>query len=250
VAEQERTLKEAEFALKQAFAFCPYSPEAVYRYTSLLATPQLQDDPKVRAQRLEDAERVVETCLRFDRENLSMQQLLNQVRTMRQAGGAGPVPPRPQQRVIELEIQHQANPSNGPLAFELASLYLHLRRTNEAFAVFDRLTGQPGVDANALLSVAQVYAQLGQGPRLEATLLALTTTTPESPEAWYDLASTQAILGKSKEALDHLQRAVELSQQRRATTTTAPDLRITASASPAFASLKALPEFQALVATN
>src|SRR5438270_2018234 len=33
---QRRALKEAEFAFKQAYAFCPYSPEAVFRYINLL----------------------------------------------------------------------------------------------------------------------------------------------------------------------------------------------------------------------
>jgi len=33
---QQRMIKEAEFAFKQAFAFCPYSPEAVFRYVNLL----------------------------------------------------------------------------------------------------------------------------------------------------------------------------------------------------------------------
>ena len=36
--ENQRTLKEAEFALKQAFAFCPYSPEAVFKYVSFLVS--------------------------------------------------------------------------------------------------------------------------------------------------------------------------------------------------------------------
>ena len=37
-AERDRMIKEADFALRQAFAYCPYSPEAVFRYVNLLAT--------------------------------------------------------------------------------------------------------------------------------------------------------------------------------------------------------------------
>jgi hypothetical protein len=33
--EQKRVIKEADFAYKQAFAFCPSSPEAVIRYNQL-----------------------------------------------------------------------------------------------------------------------------------------------------------------------------------------------------------------------
>lgn len=35
-AEKERMTREADFALRQAWALCPYSPEAVYRYVDLL----------------------------------------------------------------------------------------------------------------------------------------------------------------------------------------------------------------------
>ena len=35
-AAYQRLLKEADFAFRQAFAFCPYSPEAVFRYCQLL----------------------------------------------------------------------------------------------------------------------------------------------------------------------------------------------------------------------
>src|SRR5438094_1954743 len=66
-AERERMFKEADFAFRQAFAFCPFSPEAVFRYTMLLAT----------VGRLEDAEQVIETALRFDRENLQLQSWAN-----------------------------------------------------------------------------------------------------------------------------------------------------------------------------
>ena len=37
-------IKEADFAFRQAFAFCPYSPEAVFRYVNLLLSLQRFDD--------------------------------------------------------------------------------------------------------------------------------------------------------------------------------------------------------------
>ena len=37
VEEENRLLREADYAFKQAVALCPYSPEAVYRYSNLLA---------------------------------------------------------------------------------------------------------------------------------------------------------------------------------------------------------------------
>jgi hypothetical protein len=35
-AEQDRMTQDADFAFRQAFALCPYSPEAVFRYVKLL----------------------------------------------------------------------------------------------------------------------------------------------------------------------------------------------------------------------
>ena len=34
--ERPRVMKEAEFAFKQAFAYCPYSPEAVFHFMEML----------------------------------------------------------------------------------------------------------------------------------------------------------------------------------------------------------------------
>jgi hypothetical protein len=43
-AEKERMRREADFAFRQAFAFCPGSAEAVFRYVSLLADQKRYDD--------------------------------------------------------------------------------------------------------------------------------------------------------------------------------------------------------------
>jgi len=50
-AETEALKKEADFAFKQAFAFCPYSPEAVYRYVNFLLNYNRLDDALIVAKR-------------------------------------------------------------------------------------------------------------------------------------------------------------------------------------------------------
>jgi len=55
-------LKEAEFALKQSFAFCPYSPEATFRYMELL----------LRLGRIGDAKLIAQTALKFDPYNQTL----------------------------------------------------------------------------------------------------------------------------------------------------------------------------------
>jgi hypothetical protein len=44
LAEQERLLKEADFAFRQAFVLCPASPVAVFRYTNLLLGQKRLDE--------------------------------------------------------------------------------------------------------------------------------------------------------------------------------------------------------------
>ena len=68
-AERQALIKEADFAFKQAFAFCPYSPEAVYRYINFLAMLNRIDDAIIAAQ----------TCLDFDPYNDQVADLVKQL---------------------------------------------------------------------------------------------------------------------------------------------------------------------------
>jgi hypothetical protein len=63
----QRMLKEAEFALKQSFAFCPYSPEATFRYMELL----------LRTGRVADAQLIARTSLKFDPNNGTLKNAIN-----------------------------------------------------------------------------------------------------------------------------------------------------------------------------
>ena len=94
-----------------------------------------------------------------------------------------------QQQIVQLEQQFRTNPRDGKVAFELASAYMQMRRTNAAFQILDQLIDSPQADANLLLSVASAYVYLQQGARLETVLEKLVKVSPDNPEAWYDLAS-------------------------------------------------------------
>src|ERR1041385_4579676 len=110
VAERQRMFKEADFAFRQAFAFCPFSPEAVSRYCYLLAN----------AQRLEDAERIAETALRFDRDNPFIQNLLNSIKGARQTQGQVTTQfTQAQQKLGQLDQQFRSNPGDARVAPEL-----------------------------------------------------------------------------------------------------------------------------------
>jgi hypothetical protein len=76
-AEVQRLLKEANFACLQAFAFSPWSSEAVSHYANLL----------LQTNRLDDALLVAETCLKLDPFNEPIRALANNLRTFKKQKG-------------------------------------------------------------------------------------------------------------------------------------------------------------------
>jgi hypothetical protein len=68
--EKDRMRTAADFAYRQAFALCPYSPEAIYGYVEFL----------VKYKRSDDAFLLMKTTLRFDPDNLQLHGLMNWVR--------------------------------------------------------------------------------------------------------------------------------------------------------------------------
>jgi hypothetical protein len=60
----------ADLAFRQAYALCPYSPEAIFRYTQLLMDLRRPDDAFL----------IIKTSLRLDPDNTQLQQLMQQVR--------------------------------------------------------------------------------------------------------------------------------------------------------------------------
>ena len=230
--EQQRMLKEADFAFRQAFAFCPFSPEAVFRYVNLLATQG----------RLDDALLISETCLKLDSENTNVAGLVAQLRDMRdrQKGSLTPA------QVQQLESDLRNNPTNLTTAFNLAVNYLHQGDTNGALRILDQLAVNPSSDATILLSVADAYSKLFQTSRLEPLFLRIVKVTPDSPEAWYDLAGIQTAMDKPAEAAKSLGQALLLSRQRVAKQPNARDLLKEALGDPRFVPLKNRPDFQAL----
>ena len=71
--EKQRMARAADFAFRQAFALCPYSPEAVFRYVNLL----------VDEGRKKDALLLVETAYRLDPGNGGFGNLISEVERMK-----------------------------------------------------------------------------------------------------------------------------------------------------------------------
>jgi hypothetical protein len=68
-ADRQALAKEADFAFRQAFVLCPYSPEAIFRYVQLL----------LQMQRFDDARLVAEAALKADPKNGQVQSLLDSI---------------------------------------------------------------------------------------------------------------------------------------------------------------------------
>ncbi len=245
-AENARCLKEAEFAFKQAFAFCPYSPEAVYKYVTLL----------VNLGRASDAEQVVRTSMKFDPDNPSMEALLqnitdllkNQPRPAASAAPGGPGVPPQVPPLAAAEAAFKADPMNLTNAFQLASLYFQLQRTNDGYRVLETLLANTNASSQTILSVANAYAQLGNAGGLERAFSRATAVMPDSPETWYDLSRVQATIGKVPAALASLRRSVELSNARLKTNPNAFNVSRDAITNSNFLSLRGNQDFLKTIA--
>jgi tetratricopeptide (TPR) repeat protein len=215
--DQQRMMKEADFAFKQAFAYCPYSPEAVFRYVNVLLS----------ANRIDDAIRIVQTCLKLDRFNTTVEGLLNELTRMK------------------------SNPRGGTTdaagAIAMVNQFLQEKKTNDALRVLDSIVASPMVDPATILQAAHLFATLGQAARLEATLIRLTRMLPDNPEAFYDLAYVQSAIGKTPAALESLREAIRLSKARKQKDPAAPDMAEMARTDARFEPLRAMPEFQAII---
>ncbi|MBX3746404.1 MAG: DUF2723 domain-containing protein [Verrucomicrobiae bacterium] len=273
--EQQRMIKEADFAFRQAFAFCPYSPEAVFRYAQILSM----------VGRIDDALLIANTALRLDPFSAAIVQLINDLERMQ---GSATQYALARQQFQQQEEMFRTNPANVANALALAQTYLDNQLVNQATQVFasvvaqlepgwrdaptnpttgsylaaaylqlrqpirakivlDQLIDLPGVDPNTLIAAAQTYAQLNDGERLERTLAKLVQAAPNSAEAWYDYAGVLATLQKPNDALPALAKALEISDTRRLTDPNANNLRTVASGDPRFAPLRSLPEWRRLV---
>jgi len=234
-AARDCVIKEADFAFKQAFAFCPYSPETVTRYATLLAS----------LGRVDDALLVAETSRQFDPESPFAASLVNQLRQMKE--GLSSLS-QLQGQIDILDAQYRTNTNNIQAAFNLVAAHLQLQQTNPAFSVLDEIAARPNADVGALLSVARAYVDIGQYARAEPSLQRLVMQMPDSPEIWYDLAGAQTALGKQAEAIQSLARSLQLSAVRLTSDPKASNLQALAITDSRFQTLRGIPEFQKLVA--
>ncbi len=216
-AERARVLKEAEFTFKQAFAFCPYSPEALFRYVQLLLSPGVG--------RLDDALLLANTCLKLDPYNTQVQSLIAQLEANRKA--SGPV------SIQSIFNQVQQLQTQGKM--EEADQLLNQILTSQT-------------DPTILFMTGELYVKMNRYAKGEEAMQKLVRVAPEPAENWYNLATIQAVQGKAADAAATLKKAFQLNEQQMKANPKAASLRDHIATDRNFDPIRATAEFHA--ATN
>jgi tetratricopeptide (TPR) repeat protein len=192
--------------------------------------------------------------MKFDPDNPSMEALLANISELLKAQPPRPaVPPTSAVAptaapLAAAEAVYKADPSNLTNAFQLASMYFSLQRSNEGYQVLDSLLANSNANSQTVLSVANAYSQLQNAAGLERAFGRATQIMPDSAETWYDYSRVQATIGKLPGSLSSLKRAVELSNARLKTNPAAFNVSKDAITNPSFAPLRANQDFLRTVA--
>jgi tetratricopeptide (TPR) repeat protein len=216
--EKSRVTKEAEFALKQAFAYCPYSPEAVFHLMELLLS----------ANRIDDALAVLKTCHSLDPYNDQINSWIDQLDKSKSGAGENQI------NQIFSQIQHAIDGKQNAAAGQM----------------LDQLLNYPMIDANSLMRVASMYLAIGDVVKSEQAIKKLTQMAPTASEPWYNLAAIQADQGETKEAIVSLKKALDLNAAELRENPAMINLRQHLYKNPAFAALRQTPDFKTAFPSN
>jgi tetratricopeptide (TPR) repeat protein len=208
--------KEAEFALKQAFAYCPYNLESVFHLMSLLLA----------VNRIDDALLILKTCHKLDPYNGQINDWIGQ-------------------------LERSKNPSNDngekiKQFFGQIQRAIDTKQTNAAAQMLDQLLHYPQVDSSMMLAVGAMYLRIGDLAKGGEAFQRLTQMTPGSSEAWYNLAVVQANRGETAAAVASLKKAIDLNTGEVRQNSKLINLREHLYQDPGFAGLRQTPEFKAV----
>ncbi|MEJ0089834.1 MAG: DUF2723 domain-containing protein [Limisphaerales bacterium] len=236
-ADMKLLMRETDFALKQAFAFCPYSPEAVFRYVNFLLIYN----------RLDDAAIVAETCLKLDPFNEQVRGTVRQLQEFKKQSGV-------RTQLQQMQSEAVASPTDFKNTLALGGLYMQMQETNrtvelfrQASGFFDRELTNPHADPENLTAMAQICAALGDASKFKSTLEKIVVLQPGRSEILYELAALDAMTGKTNEALQNLERSLASSAKQRLTNASARDFTGDARNDLRFNTIRNLPEFRKLV---
>jgi len=163
--EHQRMVKETDFAFRQAFALCPYSPEAVFRYATFLTSQEVH--------RFEDALLIAETCLKLDPFNSSIIDLVARLQDWKKQ--------RTEFNPTQQEKKVRLNPDDFQAAFSLASSYLQMGQSSQAVEVLERVRDNPHANPSVLHALLQAFASLNNTSQIQATVDKLASQFHRTP---------------------------------------------------------------------
>jgi len=232
-ASQEALRRETDFAFKQSFAFCPYSPEAVFRYINFL----------LQYGRFDDALIVAETSHKLDPFNDQLSDTINQLKSYQKQNAE-----RSQaiSQIADMENMARTNPANLQNLVRLGSTYLSLQQTNRGVQLLNQAINNSNISYQDTAVAAQDFAQLGNIGEFEIALRKMVSLAPDQSEPRFHLAEVLAVTGHSADALETLKTAIALSRKQ----IPSPPLSSQAQVDPNFNNIRNLPEFQKLVSSN
>ena len=233
-ASQAALIRETDFAFKQAFAFCPYSPEAVYRYINFLLP----------LGRFDDALLISQTCQKLDPYNGQITGLIENLKSYKKQNDERT---KAVGQIDQMENTARTNPGDVRNLITLAVTYAQMQQTNRTVELFDTALASPNLTYADAATIASYYSQFSNMPKLEQALEKLASLATDQPEPRYDLAALQAYLGHTAPALTNLKFALDLNTARLKANPGARDLLAQARTDAHLNSLRALPEFQKLV---
>ena len=236
--------KEAEFAFKQAFAYCPYSPEAVFHFMDLL----LQQN------RIDDALAILKTCLKLDPYNNQISDWVDQLTRSKTTS------PGEQVRAAFGQVQHaiEAGQTNAAVQMLdqvvsfggsdpgtlLTAADMYLRMGNpKSLQLLDRVLNSTSTAPTTLLALADRYLRIGQLEKSEEAIKKLVAAEPTSSQALYNLALIQASRGETADAIASLKKCFPLNKAEMSKNPSMINLRDHLFSDPAFARLRETPDF-------
>ncbi len=198
---QQRMIKEAEFAFKQAFAFCPYSPEAVFRYVNLL----------LGMRRFDDAYIIASTCQKLDPYNTQVIGLVKNLSDIKHQQAEAPG--QPQLSFEQLEQSVREHPDDFQGAFTLAGNYLAARQTDRALPILERVLNNPNVNGPALRALVEIYSSIESTAGLQSVVAKLQPQVQSNPggDTAITLAQAYRSLQKNQEAVQALETILNAS---------------------------------------
>ena len=232
-ASQDALRRETDFAFKQAFAFCPYSPEAVFRYINFL----------LQYGRFDDALIVAETCQKLDPFNDQISGTVDQLKGYQKQNAE-----RIQavSQIDSMESMARTNPGDIPNLIRLGGTYLSMQQTNSGYKLLNQAINSSNINYSDATLVAQYFGQLGYIPGFVKALNRMVVLAPDQPEPRYHLAEVMAVTGHATEALQNLQVALDLSRKQNPPN----NLVSQAQTDVNFSNLRNLPEFQKIISAH